>query len=115
MAGVAVVDRLGQLDGVAQDGVPRLDGEVLGRRDLHHLLVAALDGAVALVQVHDVAVVVAQELHLDVLGPVEEALDKDGAVAKGALSLDVARSNDSLRASCSRTTRMPRPPPRRPP
>ena len=47
----------------------------------------ALDGAVALVQVDNVAVVVTEELDLDVLGLVEEALDEDGAVAEGALGL----------------------------
>jgi hypothetical protein len=49
--------------------------------------VSPLDGAVTLVQVDDVAVVVAEELDFDVLGLVEEPLDKDGAVAEGALGL----------------------------
>ena len=84
---VAVVDRLGQLDGVGEDGVAHARGQLLGRRQLHHLLVPALHAAVALEQVDDVAVRVAQQLHLDVLGPVEEALDEHGAVAKGRLGL----------------------------
>jgi hypothetical protein len=41
-------------------------GQVRRRRDLDDLLVAALHRAVALVQVHDVAVLVAEDLHLDV-------------------------------------------------
>lgn len=48
---------------------------------------ATLDTAVTLVEMHDVAVVVAEQLDLDVLGLVEEALDEDGAVAKGRLGL----------------------------
>jgi len=49
--------------------------------------VTTLHTAVALVEMHDIAVVVAEQLDLDVLGLVEEALDEDGAVAKGRLGL----------------------------
>jgi hypothetical protein len=42
--------------------------QAVGRRDLDDLLVPPLDGAVALVQVDDVAVVVCQDLDLDVTG-----------------------------------------------
>lgn len=86
-AGVAVADRLCEADGVVEHGVADLGGKVLGRGDLDDLLVPPLDGAVTLVQVHDVAMVVTEELHLDVLGLVEEALDEDGAVAEGGLCL----------------------------
>ena len=51
------------------------------------LLVAALDGAVALAEVDDVAVVVGQDLHLDVPGLDDELLDVDAAVAEGGLGL----------------------------
>jgi hypothetical protein len=84
---IAVVDRLGKTDGILEDGIAGLLGEILGRRNLDDLLVAALDTAVTLVEVHDVAVVVAKQLDLDVLGLVEEALDEDGAVAEGRLGL----------------------------
>ena len=40
-----------------------------------HLLMAALHGAVALMQVHDVAVAVREDLHLDVARLLDEALD----------------------------------------
>lgn len=85
--GVAVVDRLGQLDGVGKNGIAGLDGQVLGRGNFDDLLVTALDGAVTLVQVDNVAVVVTKELDLNVLGLVEEALHEDGAVAESRLGL----------------------------
>ena len=53
----------------------------IGRRgDLDDLLVAALYGAVALVQVPDVAVSVGEDLDFDVPGPADVALQEDGAV-----------------------------------
>jgi hypothetical protein len=51
-------------------------GQVHARGDLDDLLVAALDRAVALPQVHEVAVRVAEDLHLDVLGAGDVALDE---------------------------------------
>ncbi|GIW74714.1 MAG: hypothetical protein KatS3mg103_1236 [Phycisphaerales bacterium] len=52
---------------------------------LDELLVAALHGAVALEEVDGVAVLVAQDLDLDVAGVLEELLDEDAAVAEGGL------------------------------
>ena len=48
-----------------------------------NLLVAALHGAIALAQVHDVAVVVGEHLELDVPRPLEELLHVDVRVAEG--------------------------------
>ena len=86
-AGVAVVDRLGQFDSVGQNGIPSLDGKILCRGNLDYLLMSALNGAVALEQVNNVAVVVAEELDLNVLRAVEEPLDEDCAISKGRLGL----------------------------
>jgi hypothetical protein len=47
----------------------------------------ALNGAVALVQMHNIAEVVTKQLDLDMLGLVEEALNEDSAVAKRRLGL----------------------------
>ena len=57
---------------------------------LDHLLVPALQGAVALAQMHDAALAVADHLHLDVARMVEEALDIDPVVAERGAGL-VAR------------------------
>lgn len=84
---VAVVDRLRELDGIVEEGLADIRGKILGWGKLNDLLMSALDGAVTLVQVDDVAVVVSEELDLNVLGLVEEALDEDGAVAEGGLGL----------------------------
>jgi hypothetical protein len=76
-AGVLVAQGLGELDGV---GVQRLaDGlvQVRCRGDLDDLLVAALQRAVALEQVHDVAVLVGQDLHLDVAWAQDGLLQED--------------------------------------
>ena len=56
--------------------------EVRGGRDLDDLLVAALDAAVALTEVDDVASLVAEHLHLDVADCVDELLDVQPTVAE---------------------------------
>ena len=82
-AGVVVAGGAGERDGGigkrgANGGIERDRG-----RDLHHLLMAALHGAIALVEMEDVAVAVAQDLHFDVAGAADEALQEDGVVAEG--------------------------------
>lgn len=84
---IAVVDRLGQSDGVVEDSISDLGGKILGRGNFDDLLVSTLNGAVTLVQVDNVAVVVTEQLDLNVLGLVEESLDENGAIAKGGLGL----------------------------
>ena len=74
-AGVDVVARLGDLDRRLAHGLADLVGEVEGRGLLDQLLVAALRRAVALADPDAVAVRVGDDLHLDVAGPREVALD----------------------------------------
>ena len=83
-AGVVVADVRGDVHGgvaefAAHDSVQRD-----GRRDFDDLLVAALDGAIALVQMQHVAVPVAEHLHLDVLGARNVFFQEDGGIAEGA-------------------------------
>ena len=52
------------------------------RRHLHHLLMAALHRAIAFVQVQNVAVIVAQYLHFDVLGAAHEAFQEHSVIAE---------------------------------
>src|SRR3989440_9033827 len=59
--------------------------EVRRRRLLHELLMTPLDRALALVQVDDAALRVAEDLDLDVAGRLEIALDVDLGAAEGAL------------------------------
>ena len=72
--------------GVA-DGLAERRVEVVGRGDLDDLLVPPLDRAVALVEVDQMAVRVAQQLHLDVLGAADELLEEDVGAAEGGLGL----------------------------
>ena len=94
-AGAAIADRLGRGDrgrahACAQVGV---DG---GRgRFLDHLLVAALHRAVALAEMDDVAVVVGEDLDLDVARIDHRLFEDQLARAEGALGLG-ARGADRL-------------------
>ena len=69
----------------------RRPGVEVGRgRDLDDLLVAQLHRAVALEEVHDVALAVGQHLHLDVARPRHELLEEQRAVAERGLGLALA-------------------------
>ena len=67
--------------GVGQSGAQRRIERNRGRH-LHHFLMAALHRTVPLVQVQNVAVAIAQDLHLDVAGAAYEAFHEDGVVAE---------------------------------
>ena len=82
-----------------------------GGRDLDHFLVAALHRAVALIEVEDVAVAVAEDLHFDVLGAPDVALEEHGVVAESRGGLALGLLELGLKSSGFSTTRMPRPPP----
>src|SRR5207247_645470 len=73
-AGVDVADRARAGErGLGEPALgPRL--EIRRRRLIDELLMAALDRALALVQMHDRAFAVAEDLHLDVAGRFEIAL-----------------------------------------
>ncbi len=86
-AGAAVAAGTGRLHGrLAHRGAGRLVQQDRGGL-LDDLLVAALEGALALAEVDDVAVAVGQDLDLDVPGPVDPALDEQGVVAEGGAGL----------------------------
>ena len=55
-------------EGRVEDALTHRGIEVRGRGDLDDLLVAALHRAIALVQVHQVAMPIAEELNFDVAG-----------------------------------------------
>src|SRR5690606_27313285 len=90
-AGADVVHGLGRADGGVGDG--RAGGGVHagGGRLLDDRLVAALQRAVAFVQVDDVALAVAEHLHLDVARAGDVFLDQDPRVAEGGLALSLGR------------------------
>ena len=66
--GVLVAHRLGRAHRQVADVGALLGGQLRAGRDFDELLIAPLDRAVALEQVHHVAEAVTQDLRLDVLG-----------------------------------------------
>ena len=58
-----------------------------GRGDLDHLLMPPLHRAIALEQVHQVAVLVAEQLHFDVPRPLDELFEEDVGAAEGGQRL----------------------------
>ena len=82
-AGVDKAHRLGDLHCVGAQGVAHLLIHRKGGGELHYLLETALQGAVALVEMDDVAVSVGQNLHLDVFGLLKKFFDEDTVVPEG--------------------------------
>ena len=82
--------RARELHGVGQDALAQALVEIGRRRHLDDLLVAQLHRAVALEQVHDVALAVAQHLDLDVPRPRHDLLQEEGAIAERGLGLALA-------------------------
>ena len=91
-AGAVVADGLGEGDRLLAHRAARLLVEQRRRRLLDHLLVAALDGAFALAQVDDIAVLVAEHLDLDVARVDDELLDEHAVVAEARLGLRAGRA-----------------------
>ena len=98
-AGVHVADGLGDLHGVVVQLLAHALRHAPRRGELHDLLVAALQRAVALAEMAHVAVLVGENLHLDVLRLDEVLLDEDVVVAEGLVRLtldEIERGDDVL-------------------
>ncbi len=108
---VLVVDGPRKRDRVAVHGLADVLIQVRSRRDLDHLLVATLHGAVTLEQVDGLAGRIGEDLNLDVPRAHHGLLEKHGGVAKRAVGLRIAASRASRRSSFFSTRRIPRPPP----
>ena len=81
-AGRPVSDCLGQCLGLPLHALPKTGVEPRCRRLFKNLLVAALDGALALAKRNALSMRVGQDLHFDVPGIWEVAFDEDPGVAK---------------------------------
>ena len=111
-AGADVADGRGGGDRGVGHPPAQLGVDGRGRRLLDDLLVAALDRALPLVQRHDVAVGVGEDLDLDVAAALDVALAEHGAVAERRRRPPAAAASRASSSSPSvRTMRMPRPPP----
>ena len=89
-AGILVSGGAREGHGIGEDALAQRVVEVGRGRHLDHLLVAQLDRAVALEEVHDVALAVAQDLDLDVARPRHDLLEEDRVVAEGRLGFALA-------------------------
>ena len=89
-----VHDELDRAGGIVADGAAKLQrgveescadpvGKVGGGRLFQELLVVALDRAVALEQMHEVAGAIAGELHFEMARVEDEFLEQDRVVAEG--------------------------------
>src|SRR5579862_2738472 len=81
-AGALVADRARERDCRVAHPCPQLRVERRRRRLLEHFLMTPLDRAVALTECDDVAVLVGEQLNLDVARALEETLAEDGIVAE---------------------------------
>ena len=75
-AGRSILHRSAQTDGRLADALSELLRQVRARRNLDHLLVTPLYRAVALPEMDELAVRVTENLHFDVLGPRDVALEE---------------------------------------
>ncbi len=83
----AVADRAADLERrLAQLASLRI-GEKRRRSAFHHLLIAPLHGAIALVQMHQIAVRVAQDLHFHVARAADQLLEINLVLAESRLGL----------------------------
>jgi hypothetical protein len=106
-----IVDRLRRLHRRAAHRRARRLVHAGRGRFLDHLLVAALERAVALEQVDDIAVAVAEHLHLDVARREDIFLDQHAVVAERGRRLALAAVSMSGELGRASTRRIPLPPP----
>jgi hypothetical protein len=91
-ADAAVADLGGEPPGVLLESGQERAGEARRRRLLDHLLVAALDRAVAAAEGVHVAVLVRHDLYLDVAAAAHRRLEEDARIAEGRLGLGARRA-----------------------
>jgi len=85
--GILISDAFAELDRGIAHLFAKLGGHERGGAFLHDLLVAALQRAIALTEVHDAAVLVAEDLELNVVGIDDELLDVNGTVTESFFGL----------------------------
>lgn len=91
---VTVLDSVGELEGIGQDGLSNGFLEMGSRGDFDDLLVTSLDGTVSLKEMDTVTLTIGKKLDFDVSGSVKESLDKDGTITESTLGL----TDSSLKA-----------------
>ena len=81
-AGMGVIDRLAQFDGRRADGLTLTLAQIRRRRPFNHFLIASLNRTIALEQMQQVAMLITQQLHLDVARIAHQLFDIDLVIAK---------------------------------
>ena len=76
-AGVAIIGGFAQSHSRFANRFAKRHRQVDSRRDLDHFLMPSLHGAIALPQMHEIAVRITEDLHLDVFRPADVPLDED--------------------------------------
>ena len=107
-AGADITDRARRGDRGLAHCAARRSARSRCRRFLDHLLMAALDRAIALEQMDRVAVRVGEDLHLDVARPGQVLLDQHPVVAEGRGGFALCAFERCGEFAGSATTRMPR-------
>jgi hypothetical protein len=87
---IHIVGRTGESERVVEEALPKTGLQSGCWGNLDHLLVAKLDGTIALVEVNEITVGVSQNLHLDMTGARDQLFDKHGTVAKRGEGLTLA-------------------------
>ena len=85
--GILVSDAFAEFDRGIAHLFAKLGGHERGWAFLHDLLVTALQGAIALPEMHDAAVLVAEDLELNMVRVDDELLDVNGPVAESFFGL----------------------------
>jgi len=103
-----VADLATEPDRRVADRLPQFEWQIDAGGDLHHLLMTALHGAVSLPQVDEVAMMIAEDLHLDVLGMLDVAFNEHVTLAErraglalcfGQLRFQLAGTSDDTHAA----------------
>src|SRR5580765_1032959 len=86
-ASIVIIDRLGDRDGRFTHLSAKRWRENQGWSNLNEFLMPALNRAIALTQMDDVAMPVGQDLEFDMMRPLDILFEKYISVAKGSLGL----------------------------
>ena len=110
-AGAAIIGGASDFERGGAKGLASHLVEVGRRRTLDDLLVTALDRAVALEQMHDRAVLVAENLHLHMARAAHQLLQINFVLAKSRTGFTLRRNDAIDKFTLVSIRRMPRPPP----
>lgn len=110
-AGADIICRGSDLQRIGRQLLALRFAEIWCRRTLDHLLVTTLDRTIALEQMYDVSMRIAENLALDVAGALDQLFEIDLVLAEGGLRFALGLGHFTRQVFLLRMARMPRPPP----